>query len=85
MLPIVGDQGMNAPVFGEKLGGVEVPRDEENGAFTRDEVAETLKLVMVGEQGKIYREKVKEMSKIFGDKEQQKGHIDRFLEYLENH
>ncbi|KAJ8771179.1 hypothetical protein K2173_025828 [Erythroxylum novogranatense] len=69
MLPIhVVDQGLNSRILEEKKAGKEIPRNEEDGSFTRDSVAETLRLVMVDENGRIYREGAKEMMKIFGDR-----------------
>ncbi|KAK9285240.1 hypothetical protein L1049_024429 [Liquidambar formosana] len=85
MLPLWGDQGLNARVFEEKEVGIGVPRDEEDGSFTRKSIAESLKLVMVDEEGKIYRDKAKEMKKIFGDKERQSQYIDDFVECLKKH
>ncbi|KAG5534315.1 hypothetical protein RHGRI_022445 [Rhododendron griersonianum] len=56
--------------------GIEVPRDEGDGSFTRNSVAESIRLVMVDkEKGSIYRERAKATSSLFGDKE--KGSIYR--------
>ena len=57
-------QGPIARLLGEKLVGVEVPRNEEDGSFTRDSTTETLTLVMKEEEGKTYRDKAKEMTTI---------------------
>jgi hypothetical protein len=54
---------------------VEVPRNEEDGSFTSDSVAQTLKLVKKDEEGKIYRDKAKEMATIIGDKSLQSKYI----------
>uniref|UniRef100_A0A2N9I3G4 UDP-glycosyltransferases domain-containing protein n=1 Tax=Fagus sylvatica TaxID=28930 RepID=A0A2N9I3G4_FAGSY len=67
----------------EKQAGIEVPRNEQDGSFTRDSVAETLRLVMKDEKGKIYRDKAKEMTTIFGDRDLQYRYIDKFVEFLE--
>ena len=57
-------QGPIARLLGEKLVGVEVPRNEADGSFTRDSTTETLTLVMKEEEGKTYRDKAKEMTTI---------------------
>ena len=68
----------------EKQAGIEVPRNEQDGSFTRDSITETLKLVMQDEKGKIYRDKAKEMTTIFGDRDIHNGYVDKFVEFLEN-
>ncbi len=83
MLPFLVDQGLVARFLEEKQAGVEVPRNEQDGSFTRDSVAETLTLVMKDEEEKIYWDKAKEMSTIFGDKDLQYQCIDKFVEFLE--
>jgi hypothetical protein len=83
MLPFLVDQGLIARFLEEKQAGIEVPRNEQDGSFTRDSVAETLRLVMKDEKGKIYRDKAKEMTTIFGDRDLQYRYIDKFVEFLE--
>ncbi|KAG5534318.1 hypothetical protein RHGRI_022447 [Rhododendron griersonianum] len=66
--------------------GIEVPRDEADGSFTRNSVAESIALVMVDkEKGSIYRERSKEMSSLFADKLLHDQYLDNFVQYLENH
>ena len=86
MLPLWGDQGLNARAFGEIKVGVQIPRDdEEEGRLSRKSVAETVKMVMVEEEGKIYRNQAKEMSKLFGDKHRHRRYVSDFVEYLQKH
>ncbi|GAV82482.1 UDPGT domain-containing protein [Cephalotus follicularis] len=85
MLPFLADQGFNARIFGEKNVGIEIPRNEQDGSFTSNTVAESLRLVMVNEEGRIYREKAKEMSLVVGDGVLQSLYIEKFLENLINH
>lgn len=85
MLPFLVDQGLNARVLVDNKVGIEVPRNETDGLFTRDSVAESLRLVMVEEEGRIYRERTKELSGIFGDKELHNRYMDTSIKYLENH
>ncbi|KAL7192615.1 hypothetical protein ACSBR2_024438 [Camellia fascicularis] len=69
MLPFMVDQGLNARVLHKKKVGIEIPKDEEDRSFTRNLVADSIRLVMVdNNEGLIYRKKVREMSALFGDK-----------------
>ena len=65
--------------------GKEIPRDEQNGSFTRNSVAETLRLVILEDQGRVLRENAREIKKIFGDRELHDRYIDLFLLYLQNY
>ncbi|XP_049378916.1 putative UDP-rhamnose:rhamnosyltransferase 1 [Solanum stenotomum] len=85
MLPFLVDQGLNARILEDKGVGVEVPRNEENGSYTSNSVANSVKLVMVGNDGKLIREKAKEMRGIFGNKELQDKYIENLINFLENH
>ncbi|KAG2694374.1 hypothetical protein I3760_08G140900 [Carya illinoinensis] len=83
MLPFWTDQGLIARFLEDRQAGVEVPRNEQDGSFTRDSVAQTMKLVMKEADGQIYRDKVKEMTTIFGDKDLQHQYVDKFVDFLE--
>ncbi|KAE8010490.1 hypothetical protein FH972_006858 [Carpinus fangiana] len=85
LLPFLTDQGLNARFLEERQVGVEVPRNEYDGSFSSDSVAQTLRLVMKDEKGKIYRDKAKEMSTIIGGKDLQSKYIDKFVEFLGSH
>ncbi|KAH0745253.1 hypothetical protein KY285_006910 [Solanum tuberosum] len=85
MLPFLVDQGLNARILEDKGVGIDVPRNEEDGSYTSDSVANSVKLVMVGNDGKIIREKAKEMSSIFDNKELQDKYIENLIKFLENH
>ncbi|WMV53261.1 hypothetical protein MTR67_046646 [Solanum verrucosum] len=85
MLPFLVDQGLNARILEDKGVGVEVPRNEENGSYTSNSVANSVKLVMVGNDGKLIREKAKEMRAIFGNKELHDRYIENLIKFLENH
>ncbi|KAK9285167.1 hypothetical protein L1049_024353 [Liquidambar formosana] len=85
LLPFLADQGLNTRILEEKKMGYAIPRNERDGSFTRDSVAESLRLVMVEEEGKIYRDKAKEMRGLFGDRDRQDRYLDNFLGYLQAH
>ncbi|XP_027078079.1 putative UDP-rhamnose:rhamnosyltransferase 1 [Coffea arabica] len=83
MLPFQLDQGLNARALEEKMVGIEVPRDEDDGSLSTDSVAESLRLIMTDQKGQIYRDKAKEMKLIFGDRDLQEKYEDNLIEYLE--
>lgn len=85
LLPIFGDQGINARVMVEKKVGLEVERDEETGSFTREAVAKVLRLVMVEEEGKNLRETAKRMKEVFSNKDIHGRYVDAFVHYLRDH
>ncbi|TKY58728.1 UDP-glycosyltransferase 91A1 [Spatholobus suberectus] len=82
LLTFLADQGLNARVLEEKKMGYSVPRDERDGSFTSDAVADSVRLVMVEEEGRIYRERIKEMKDLFVNTERQERYIDELLYYL---
>ncbi|KAJ8543987.1 hypothetical protein K7X08_025605 [Anisodus acutangulus] len=85
LLTFLADQGINARLLEEKKMAHSVPRDDRDGSFTCDSVAESLRLVLVEKEGEIYREKVKEVKKLFCDKERQDIYVENLLNYLQNH
>ena len=48
-------------------------------------MAESVNLVMLDEEGKIYRDNVKDMQAILCDMDKQNGYVDNLLNYLQNH
>ncbi|XVF59112.1 hypothetical protein PTKIN_Ptkin07bG0249000 [Pterospermum kingtungense] len=85
LLTFLADQGLNARVLEEKKMGYTIPRNDNDGSFTRTSVAESLRLVMVEEEGKIYREKAKEMKQVFGNRDIQDHYVSNLLSFLRNH
>ncbi|KAL0415659.1 UNVERIFIED_CONTAM: putative UDP-rhamnose:rhamnosyltransferase 1 [Sesamum latifolium] len=84
MLPFQIDQGLNARVLADKQVGMEVPRNEHDGSYTRNAVAESVRMVMVDGVGRKLRDTAKATSAQFGDRELHDGYLDNFVEYLEN-
>ncbi|KAL2504494.1 UDP-glycosyltransferase 91A1 [Abeliophyllum distichum] len=84
-LPFLLDQGLNARMIADKQIGIEIPKNDEDGSYTKNSVSDSVKLVMVENEGKKFRNKAKEMSAIFGDKKLQDGYIENFINFLENH
>ncbi|KAI3451241.1 hypothetical protein Pfo_007906 [Paulownia fortunei] len=85
MLPFLVDQGLNARVLADKQVGVEVPRNEQDGSYTRNAVAQSVRMVMVEEEGQKFRGAAKVSSAVFGDRELHDQYVENFIEYLENH
>ncbi|KAJ7950113.1 UDP-glycosyltransferase [Quillaja saponaria] len=84
VFPFGADQGINAKQLEGKNAGVEIPRSEGTGSFTRKSVADLLRLVVV-EEGKVYRDGAKNLMKLFGDKDLNYKYIDNFVKYMEEH
>ncbi|KAJ4714573.1 UDP-glycosyltransferase [Melia azedarach] len=63
--------------------GKEVTRNEQDETYTRNSVAETIRLVIVEEEGRVYRNKAKEMNVLFADKDLQYQYIDNFVEVVQ--
>ncbi|XP_028754566.1 UDP-glycosyltransferase 91A1-like [Neltuma alba] len=85
LLTFLTDQGLNARVLEEKKMGYSIPRDERDGSFKSESVAESLRLVMVKEEGRIYREKIREMKDSFVNRERQEEYVDDLIKHLRNY
>ncbi|KAL5705333.1 hypothetical protein ACHQM5_023648 [Ranunculus cassubicifolius] len=85
LLPMVNEQALLARMLGRKNMGKEIPRNDEDGWFTREVVAKTLQMVMVDEEGEEYRSKARELKTVIGDQVQQDLYIDGVVQYLNAH
>ncbi|KAF5204843.1 Udp-glycosyltransferase, partial [Thalictrum thalictroides] len=85
LLPLLAEQGLNARMLEERKIGMEIPRDERDGAFTRDSVAKSLRMVIVDEDGEPFRSNAREMRGLFGDKNLHDQYIDKFVGYLHDY
>ncbi|KAL0920369.1 hypothetical protein M5K25_009499 [Dendrobium thyrsiflorum] len=81
LLPMVVDQGLIARKLVEKGIGVEVPR-KEDGSFTGDDIAKSLRFVMVEDEGKVFRAKAKECKDLFGDEELHDFYVSESIQHL---
>ena len=79
------EQGLNARLFEEKKMGYSIPRDVQNGSFTRDLVADSVRLAMVEEKGKVCRDKIKEVKGSFVDGDKQDKYMNNLLNYFIRH
>ncbi|XP_056176277.1 UDP-glycosyltransferase 91A1-like [Syzygium oleosum] len=85
LFTFLADQGLNAKLLEERQIGYPIPRNESDGSVMRHSVAESLRLVMVEEEERLYREKAKEMRPIFGDKGIQERYVNNLLNYFQEH
>ncbi|KAK9076925.1 hypothetical protein SSX86_005260 [Deinandra increscens subsp. villosa] len=80
--PVMNDQGLNVRLLNGKKLGVEIPRNEKDGSFTSDSVAESIKLAMVSEEGNELRANARAMKGVFGDKSKNDQYIDVCVNHL---
>ncbi|KAI8029374.1 UDP-glycosyltransferase 91A1 [Camellia lanceoleosa] len=85
LLSSLADTGLIARLLEEKRMAYLIPREEQDGSFTRDSVADSLRLVIVEDEGRIYKEKVKEMSGLLVDEAVEDKYVNNFLDYLKKH
>ncbi|KAK7328200.1 hypothetical protein VNO77_22302 [Canavalia gladiata] len=85
MLPFLLDQALYSRVMEEKKVGIEIPRNHQDGSFTRNSVAKALRLAMVDEEGSVYRKNAKEMGNKFSNIELHNQYIEGFIASLHNH
>ncbi|CDY54711.1 BnaA09g52430D [Brassica napus] len=86
MFPCNLDQPLVARMLAGMNIGREIPRNELDGSFTSVSVVETIRLVVVEEEGKIYRDNAESMQKnVFGNRRLQDQYVDSFIKFLENH
>ncbi|XP_045817769.1 soyasaponin III rhamnosyltransferase-like [Trifolium pratense] len=81
-LPYLLDQCLFSRALVEKEVAIEVPRSDEDGSFTRDSVAHTLRLAIVDEEGSNLRNNAKEMGKVFSSKDIHNHYIDDLIAAL---
>ncbi|CAH9106219.1 unnamed protein product [Cuscuta europaea] len=86
MLPFLFDQGITARVMEDYQVGIEVPRDEEDGTFTSNSVAHSVRFVMLeSEGGKKVRENARRISLIFGDTKSNDKCIEDLVDFMAKH
>ncbi|CAJ1950197.1 unnamed protein product [Sphenostylis stenocarpa] len=82
VLPFIIDQPPNARFLVEKGLAIEVNRNED-GSFTRKDIARSLTQAMVSEEGKKIRSNAEEAAAIVGNMELHQGHyIAEFVQFL---
>lgn len=84
LLPTKFDQFLNArQIAAELKAGIEIERGDD-GSFLKENVSQTLRMVMAGEEGKHLRSKAAEVRDILvGNIGRQQTYIDHFVERIE--
>ncbi|XVE70636.1 hypothetical protein DITRI_Ditri10aG0087300 [Diplodiscus trichospermus] len=77
------DQGLNARLFHGKKVGIEIERNEQDGSFTSDLVAQTIRQVMVEPEGEAIRANAWAMREIFGNQELSNNYLEGFTRFIE--
>lgn len=82
LLPVLNEQGLNTRLLQGKGLGVEVPRDEREGTFDSDSVADSVRLAMMDDAGECIRARAKLMKGLFGNKDENIRYVDELVRYL---
>ncbi|KAL5219042.1 hypothetical protein ABZP36_019726 [Zizania latifolia] len=86
MLPIFGDQGPNARLMEGRKVGVQVPRNDGDGAFDREGVAAAVRAVAVEEESRReFAANAKKMQEIVADRDCHERYIDGFIQQLRSY
>ncbi|RYR75217.1 hypothetical protein Ahy_A02g009889 isoform C [Arachis hypogaea] len=79
VLPFVVDQPLNAKALVDKGLAIEVKRNNEDGSFSRDDIAKCLREAMVLEEGEKLRIKTREIAKVVGDLKLHHDYMEEFV------
>lgn len=77
------DQGLIARLMHNRRAGLEIPRDDRDGSFSKDTVAEFMRRVMVDKEGEQLRANAWAMKEIFGNVNLNNKYLDEFTHLLE--
>ncbi|KAL1833986.1 hypothetical protein ACET3Z_003637 [Daucus carota] len=76
--------GINARLLNRKKVGFEIPRNDKDGTFTIDSVADLLRMAMVSEEGESVRNNAKEIKGLFTEGMENDKYIANFVSQLES-
>nr|CAB3452290.1 unnamed protein product [Digitaria exilis] len=84
MLPLFADQGLTARLMAERRVGLEVPwRDGGGGGeLAGEDVARTVRRVMVGEEREEFARNARELKEVLWDTARQERYVDELVEHL---
>jgi hypothetical protein len=86
MLPIFGDQGPNARQMERKKVGLQVARNENDGAFDRHDVSSAVQAVMLeGETRTAFVAGAAKMQEVVANTDLHDGYIDKFVQQLRSY
>ena len=83
LLPFISDQGLTAKLIVENQAGYEVPRNKDS-SFSRDVVADSIRRVLVEDEGEQLRLKAAELQSVFGNHESQDNYMNKFIDHLKD-
>ncbi|XP_068657057.1 putative UDP-rhamnose:rhamnosyltransferase 1 [Aristolochia californica] len=84
LLPMIADQGLNSRLLVDKGVALEVERGEDGVSFTRQEIAKSMRHVMVDPAGEPLRQKAHQMRAIVANQELHESYIHQFLQHVMN-
>ena len=82
VLPFTMDQPLNARLLVDKGLAIEVKRNNEDGSFSKDDIAKSLREAMVLEEGEKLRVKTREAAKVVGDLKLHQDYMASFIQFL---
>nr|CAB3456019.1 unnamed protein product [Digitaria exilis] len=83
MLPLFADQGLTARLMAERRVGLEVPwRGGGGGELAGEDVARTVRRVMVEEEREVFARNAKELQEVLWDTARQERYVDELVEHL---
>ncbi|KAH0910625.1 hypothetical protein HID58_033946 [Brassica napus] len=83
-LPVLNEQGLNTRLLRGKGIGVEIPRNERDGTFCSDSVADSVRLAMIDDAGELKRTKAKMMKGLFGNRDENILYVDELIDYMKS-
>ncbi|CAF1930724.1 unnamed protein product [Brassica napus] len=83
-LPVLNEQGLNTRLLRGKDIGVEIPRNERDGMFWSDSVADSVRLAMIDDAGELKRTKAKMMKGLFGNRDENILYVDELIDYMKS-
>ncbi|KAG8062249.1 hypothetical protein GUJ93_ZPchr0003g16496 [Zizania palustris] len=86
MLPVYADQGPNTRLMERRKVGVQVPRNDGDGTFHREDVAAVVRAVAVEEESRReFQANAKKMQEIIADRDCHERYIDGFIQLLRSY
>ncbi|KAI9191180.1 hypothetical protein LWI28_004743 [Acer negundo] len=78
------DTGLVARLMHSKRVGLEIERNEQDGSFTSESVAESIRRVMVSPEGDTLRANAWAMREVFGNVDLHNKYLNEFTDFIEN-
>lgn len=82
LFPVMNDQGLNARLLQDKKVGIEIPRNEIDGSFTSESVAEAVRLAVEGDEGRCVRENARKMRDLFGSESRSNSYVETLVHHM---